>query len=942
MYNYAALRRLRKQLGTTNSGKPIFGGPYDWNRDGPILAVAAVLATFVALAGFVAVGLPGLFLGVFGAGLVGFGAFYLIGKLRKNPEGYGIDQWISQRIDMHFARPTTIDGPNPFHENAPKRQPSRAFDTLDIIDGNVRVTDEGCWAEYRIGNPLEMGLVGPRQQANVLSEHQSLFEKTLQRSSYIAQFKEPISSNELIERAFTEKDRDPEQIAQYANIACDQIDDLWERAKDDPGEWPYKLHHVMGIYVGDSPGSAAAIRDELISDLPFSWNLIPASRQQMYWVWYSQCTAGVKLTAADQLEIPEVLPTVVLEDGAYSDSPFSKRSKWFFRKRDLLPVVKVTVDDGPPSYQAVLTARLPDVLEFPEETDFLSVLSHMGEHITPVIRAVPKSNDRVQYENRKAVGIIEDNTIELAPFDRREDPYARENELVETYDQNLGDDNATVATLLVSVAASTPDEVKRIARGVRDVLKKSGLRVNDPEPGKQEELWATLQPGARRTAALDTHAFETTTHEFAELVPFTSASIGHLEGPVIGRNLTSGLGELVRFAAEKLILAGRGAIMAIVSSLGGGKSTLGKILAIYAHLRGHSWGALDRSDIVEPDYPDGIGEWAKLKSVLRGVQVVDITKPPGSFDPLKVWADDPETASKHTYNMHIELQEGLDDRQKLALAEALDPTQLHKRGLVSQMALARYLKGLSDGSANIVGRKIEVWKHRPFARAIFDESLPPLELTKRGTVIRTHGLTLPSEGKVLHKHLNDKLRPEERYGPVIYSLASVFLKAVFRKRRGPAYIFVDEAWAVTRNPIGLELIEVDIRDGRKHFIIVVFMTHAAERDFEDEVFKLITVKFLGRAENEDLARSNARWFNAMPITDDLIDDLMAAKDGRFYMSMTNDDVGRDPDKPMRDANQRRQVAEIQVLRPIGQEYIDALNTTPTMVQGVIDDDEEAA
>jgi hypothetical protein len=630
----------------------------------------------------------------------------------------------------------------------------------------------------------------------------------------------------------------------------------------------------------------------------------------------------------------------VLEDGAYSDTMLSSSPRWFHRKRELLPVLKVTVDNEAPSYQMVLTAKLPDVLDFPDETDFLSVLCHMGEPINSAIRCTPKSRETALEENRKNEGTIQDNTEELAPFDQRADPYARENELLAIYDENLANPTAAAVTktLFISIGARSAKEVKRIANAVRDVLSPMGILFDKPEPGQQEELWAAMHPGAPRSPAMDHHAVETTIAEFAELVPFTTASIGHADGPVIGRNLTSGLGDLVRFAAEKLILAGRAAAIAIVASVGGGKSTLGKMLAIFAHVRGDPWGAFDRSDIVDADHPDGVGEWAKLAEVLDDVQVIDITKPPGSLDPLKVWISDPETASRYSYNMHLELLDSLDDAQKLALAEALDPAELAGRALVSQMALSRYLMSRSDPAAVIVGRKIRVWKHRPFAAAIFDEKLPALTLTSRGTVFRTHGLPLPSEDKVLTKHLNDKLQPEERYAPVIYSLGSVFLKSAFResklrklrKRRkhGAAYIFVDESWAVTRNPIGMEILEVDIRDGRKVSVVVVFMTHHAARDFAHDAFRLITIKFVGKAEDEELARANLKWFGAMPVTDELVADLMAAKDGRFYMHMINDDVGRDDAQPLRDEKLRSQVAEIQILRPSDPLLLEALNTTP--------------
>lgn len=933
MFFYTATRGIPRILGTTQGDKPLWGGPFfNPKRDLSIIFGGLILTVAVVAAGVAAVGVPGALAGLLVGGLIMCAAMYAIGRLRHAGDDFSIDALIAKKVDLHFTRPTVIEGPNPFHPDTPRREGSKILAPAEIIEDNIIVTRHGqCWAEFRVGNPLEMGLAGPQQESSVLAEHRALFKNLLANGVMIGQIKEPSSANELIEKSFTEFDAAPEDLPLYSKLVIDQVDDLWEQAKENPGDWPHKIHYVLAIYVGNNTATAAQRRDEILGDLPFTWNLMAATRAEMYWAWYSQCTAGVQLSGTgDITDIPDELPRTVIDDGAVSDSVVTKRTRWFHRKRDLLPVLKVSTGDLPPSYQAILTLRLPDELEFPLDTTFLQVLHDMGEQIRWVVRCSPVTREAAQYENRKSRGRIEDNLEELAPFDDNPDLYAREIELLNLYDAQLADTTASSVrpTILISVAANSAAEVKRIAKAVRDVLEPMGILVEDPEPGQQEELWTAMQPGAPRSPAMDRHAVETTVGEFAEMVPFTSARIGHDDGPIIARNLTSGIGDMVRFAAEKLILAGRAAAIAIVASVGGGKSTLGKMLAIFAHVRGDPWGALDRSDIVDEEHPDGVGEWAKLAEVLPGVQVIDITKPPGSIDPLKVWADDPETAGKHTYNMHIELQEGLNDRQKLALAEALDPKTIVAEKLVSQMALARYLISLADEEAQLVGRKIKVWNHRPFAAAVFDEALPALTLTARGTVIRTHGLALPSEAKILTAHLNEKLRPEERYATVMYSLASVFLKTAFRRqgtRRGrPSYIFVDEAWTVTRNPIGMEILEVDIRDGRKHFIIVVLMTHDAKRDLEHGAFKLLTTKFLGRAEDEELARSNLEWFNAMPITDTVVSELLSAKDGLFYASMVNDERSAE--------QQQRQVAKIQTLRPTDPDFLKALNTTPTMIR----------
>jgi hypothetical protein len=161
MYNYSAIRRIKKIIGTTSGGNPLWGGPYEFARDLPIAAVAVVLAGLLAMAGFVAGRLVGAVIGVIGGTFVLGAAFYFIGRLRRSPEGFSIDRWVAGKVDLHFARPTVIDGPNPFHPDTVSSSAPKTLGTVDVIDDNIRVTASGqYWAEYRIGNPLEIGLIG--------------------------------------------------------------------------------------------------------------------------------------------------------------------------------------------------------------------------------------------------------------------------------------------------------------------------------------------------------------------------------------------------------------------------------------------------------------------------------------------------------------------------------------------------------------------------------------------------------------------------------------------------------------------------------------------------------------------------------------------------------------------------------------------------------------
>lgn len=902
----------------------MFGGPYQISRDLPIAGVAVFLALSVAIAGFVMGGLTGLAFGVLGAGAVLYVGARIIGKIRRLPEGVTVEDWIGQRVDAALARPTHLSAPNPFHPDAVVDKGSKLLATTRVIHGNIRDCGGKFWAEYSILDPLENGLVSDRQHDDVLADHQLLFRELLRHGAFIGRFKEPVPAAELIEDSFTVGDHDPEDIPHYAGAVMGLLDGFSDKARQDPSSWPSREVHVVAFYVGDDEAEAAHRRDTVIAGLPFTWTLTPATEAQMYWRWYAHCTRGAAYPDSSRIDVPEWVE-IDVDDGARTDASLLKR---FTIKPELSPILKITTGDVV-SYQAILTADLPDVVDWPD-TDILSVFAHLSAPIDVSIRCTPKDRADVLIENRKSDTTISDNQDETGHLKSRVAAFSREDQLLQIYSQKIAGDpdaHSVLFTIFVAVGGTDPDEVKDLVESLGTTFSRYGVRFRAPRAGKQEELWAAMQPGAPRSPALTTLADETTIDEFAELIPFTTAMIGHRQGPIIARNLTSGLGDVVRLAADEVVQANRAASIGIVADVGAGKSTLGKLLAFLAHVRGHSWGAIDRSNIEVSKNPSRrTGEWVKFAEKLSETQIVDVAAPPGSMDPLKVWGHEPPEAARRAYGLLVELLR-MDDNQELALSEGLDVDELATRRIDSMAALATYLLTVSDDDAAVmVGRKIRAWQRRPFAAAIFDDTLSPLTLTSRGTVFRTHGLQLPTADKVFNKHLYDKLLPEERYALALYPLLSAFLSASFAERGETGWIFIDEAWTVTRSPVGRELIEPQLRDGRKHNVIPVFMTHAGGAELADEIFQLITIKFVGRATNEQLALANLSWFGSMPITETAISDVMAMKNGRFYMAMMNDDG--DETAEGEGGEGVRQVAEIQILRPADPVIVEAMSTKP--------------
>ncbi|MGV9797337.1 ATP-binding protein [Mycobacterium sp. NPDC003449] len=934
MFIYTAIRHVKRLVGTTGRGEPLFGGPYEGTRDLPVAAAAVFLACSIVAAGFTlgrvtGSTMGGLSLGVLGAGVVLYIGVKIIRRLRRMPRDASVQDWLTSRVDMILARPTQLSGANPFHPAQQRDKNHPLLAATRIVHGNIRDVGGKFWAEYRVPFPLPNGRVTDEHSLQVLEEHQLLFRVLLRHGFHIGLLKEPQTFEELLENSFTENERADEaldEIGMYADATVGLLEQLVAKAQDDASTWPSRNVFTATIYVGDDEAKAAIRRDEIISHLPFTWHLRPATPAQMYWAFYAHAVRGAELVPTlGRTDLPEALPDIEFDDGAISD--VSLRRRFSLTGEYLSPVLKITTGNTT-TYQAILTAKLPDVIDWPD-TDIFSTFAHMEAPIDVAIRCSPKDRGVVEEENKKANTIITDNQDETAHLSSAVKAFSREEQLHQLYSEKLAEDpdlHSVTFNIFIAVGGRTPEDVAQLVESLNTTFSRSKIKFRPPLPGQQEQLWTAMQPGAPRSAMLDNIVDETTIDEFAEFIPFTTATIGHETGPIWCQNLTTGLRDLVRVDADEILQSNRASTIALITSPGGGKSSFGKVLAYQAHGRRQSWGAIDRSNIkVQLNPLRHTGEWVKFAEALPPdeVQVIDVAEPPGSMDPLKVWAHAPQTASLRAFALLTELLTLADDEQELALREALNPDNLGCGKIESMMALSRYLKAQPERAAKLVGRKIASWAYNPFAAAVFDESLPALTLTALGTVFRTHGFALPSAQRVFNEHLYKKLQPEERYALAIYPLVVAFLDAAFEQRDGTSWLFIDESWTVTRTPLGHQMMEPKLRDDRKHRKVTVFMSHAGQVDLADDIYKLITIKFLGKAEDRDLAIANLEWFQAVPINEGTIKEVMEMKNGRFFMSMINDS-----DDVEGDGVGVAQVAEVQSLLPADPRLREALSTTP--------------
>ena len=65
-----------------------------------------------------------------------------------------------------------------------------------------------------------------------------------------------------------------------------------------------------------------------------------------------------------------------------------------------------------------------------------------------------------------------------------------------------------------------------------------------------------------------------------------------------------------------------------------------------------------------------------------------------------------------------------------------------------------------------------------------------------------------------------------------------------------------------------------VRDGRKHFAVLVLGSHDPEADFGDETMRgLIPIRIVHRQEDETLAKKSLRWLGMDAEDEDLVNEL---------------------------------------------------------------------
>lgn len=616
--------------------------------------------------------------------------------------------------------------------------------------------------------------------------------------------------------------------------------------------------------------------------IPGPFNPVPATPAQMVWLHQHAIRRGLfqdldlpgpgEDDVAAALLAPKTgaaLGEPVLDEGGQSDlTPKSPARLNPISRRYLKVTDSSSVSDPEASYQSLMViSDVPDGGMLFPGSEVIGRIDESGIDVDWAMRLSVRSSGAVASQNQRALRNLNEQYGQRAGevshglnmLDRVADDLAE-------YVAILESDKLEVeaqATMIFSVAGPTAESSRQQARALSDFLGDTGYKLAAPL-GYQEELWWAMQPGVAASRAVREFAQITTSKALAATVPLASVRLGDSKGSALGLNIAHGplLAENVPCGPTSVVLHDlEGASdrqisgsAAVAGELGAGKTATLMKLAGDVIDRGGQLIIADRT---------AKGEWADWAGALTRAVVVNAADPDLSLDPLRVFGPREGSRIMQTFLTPLLNVRPTSERGVL-LSDVLDPAYLEKHELTSSGDLLAHLHdGCTLPGAGELARLVNVFARREIGRVIFDGSVPPLDLSTRAVVIRTHTLQLPSKEELEHEHLFEQLGLEKLFGRALNALiASLARHVCFRDTSTLAGFVVSEAHSMTISFEGERELVDFVRDGRKHRAVVLLDSHDPEADFGSPTLRgLIPTRILMRHRDKTLAKRGLAWLD---------------------------------------------------------------------------------
>ncbi|WP_280454011.1 ATP-binding protein [Nocardia brasiliensis] len=695
--------------------------------------------------------------------------------------------------------------------------------------------------------------------------------------------------------------------------------------------------------------AALANASSILSKIDDVFGFRPVPSQLFAWLWEHNLSRGVSATpppspssaiasGGGTTPTRAAFEPALLDEGAQTDRPLRKRWAWRL-PNSRVPVLKVLREDPlePPSYQTMLTIKsFPSGgMAFPGGSEFLTVVDGLdlggGDDSGPV------SVDWAMWvERHSAEDTIRKNSAALRRLDeqvvqREHEASFAANSLMDRGMQ-LGEytghleandgESEVVFTVALALGAMSQTPLQQAADRIRSAYKKSRIEWRQPV-GAQVDLWSLFHPGAAAPVAWENFSHITPSDFWAGFVPFTSARIGDPSGPAIGANLLSGHFEPVHLDLIDHVVNDFSACVACSGDLGSGKSYFLKSRCLDIVDLGGQFLAIDGT---------AMNEYGRLAAAITDSTEVDLAHPRVSLDPLRIFGNDHATAVSVSLGTLLPLL-GTDPMSDpgILMANLLAPATRREHEITSIPALHRYLCEYTDRHP---GDSVEATLLRAMnaiahlAPVLFDPSLPVLELTTPATVVRTHGLDLPSFDEMKEAHLYRRMGAPKLLGQAMLELTAVLASRAFLQPNGRfGALVTDEAHRLTGSPIGTRVMRDFANDGRKNGAGLFMASPKPREHFRGVDGDLVPIRLGFRQPNPDLAHAQLEWLGIDPTANPHL-----VKRVRYGLSPMNASgkvsPGREGEAMMRDG--RGRIGIIKTFGPARQHRIDAINTTPSL------------
>ena len=564
----------------------------------------------------------------------------------------------------------------------------------------------------------------------------------------------------------------------------------------------------------------------------------------------------------------------VLDEAARTENP------WFKPFARLVKTM-TRLDDGRviSSYQTLLvpTKFRASGIRFPGQSEILCVLDGVAGMSVDWAMIVHRTDRETSRKNNEKslenLGVqLDQRSLKVGYHSR--DLRAKVATLTQ-YDADLADDENAEEINFTTVFAVGAPTARELAVNVKKLSKKYralGITLTAPMGG-QARLWHMFNPGFPPDQVYRDYEHLMTSSHWGGLALFTTARLLDDTGPVIGVNLLSGHFEPLHFNFIGKALNDASPAIAIGGELGAGKSFFVHTCVDICCDLGGQFLVIDRSKA---------GEYVPHAKALPGTVLIDLTDPGYTLDPLQMFTN-PETARRVFLDTIMPmLNVARKEHRWQLVARLLRPDHRVGLGIATAADLRDVLARVADGAGDIPGdftdgRRADMRSEcyslveaidAVEARVIFDRhangrTLTPMPLTAPGTVVRTHGLTLPEASELSNEVALSRMPWSKLLGHALYELVGHLAREQFVAPTGRfGMLVVDEAYHFTASAVGRKIVDEFVRDGRKHLAGLILASHDPKSDYVGVAHNLIPNRFGFRHRDKVAAANTLEWLGA--------------------------------------------------------------------------------